>query len=216
MRAEIPPPDARGYYRHALGPLRPAPREGAGWMFAAGELAMTPHDLALWDESVMARSLLKPESYQEMFTPVKLKDGTNTGYGLGVEVRELNGQPVLAHSGEVSGFVSDNEVLPKSGAAVAVTTNQDAVGAAGEIARLASPLVAGIPLAPAEQQALNIYRGLQHGQIDRSLLAPNLSDYFTAQAIQDFKSSLAPLGEPLSFAPNRPGAARRHDLPRRS
>ena len=67
--AKTPPPDARGYYRHALGPLRVAPKEGAGWMFAAGELAMTPHDLALWDESLIARTVLKPESYKQMFTP---------------------------------------------------------------------------------------------------------------------------------------------------
>ncbi|HEY1767005.1 MAG TPA: serine hydrolase domain-containing protein, partial [Terracidiphilus sp.] len=51
--------DAAGYYRHALGPLRLAPKEGRGWMFAAGELAMTPHDLALWDESLMAETVLK-------------------------------------------------------------------------------------------------------------------------------------------------------------
>jgi hypothetical protein len=30
-------------------------------------------------------------------------------------------------------------------------------------------------------------------------LAPNLNDYFDAQTVADFKSSLAPLGEPLSF-----------------
>ena len=196
---KIPPPAATGYYRHALGPLRVAPREGAGWLFAAGELAMTPHDLALWDESLIAQSLLKPESYKEMFTPVKLKDGTNTHYGLGEEVNELDGQLNIEHSGEVSGFVSDNDVLPDADAAVAVTTNQDAVGAAGEIARLAAPLAAGIPLKPTEQQALAIYRGLQHGEIDRALLAPNLSDYFTAQAKADYRSSLAPLGEPLSL-----------------
>ena len=41
--------DPRGYLRFALGPLRPAPKEGKGWMFAAGELAMTAEDLAKWD-----------------------------------------------------------------------------------------------------------------------------------------------------------------------
>ena len=35
------------------------------------------------------------------------------------------------------------------------------------------------------------------GKIDRSLLAPNLNDYFTAQALRDFQASLGPLGEPL-------------------
>jgi CubicO group peptidase (beta-lactamase class C family) len=171
-------------------------------MFAAGELAMTPYDLALWDISLMNETILKPESYNEMFTEVHLKDGKGTGYGLGVEIKDRNGLRSIEHSGEVSGFVSDNEVLIDDGAAIAVLTNQDAVGAASTIARLAAPVVAGNPPAPAgheanETQALDIYRGLQHGHIDRSLLAPNLSDYFTPEALADFQSSLAPLGEPL-------------------
>jgi D-alanyl-D-alanine carboxypeptidase len=195
--------DATAYYRHALGPLRLAPKEGRGWMFAAGELAMTAHDLALWDESLLAGTILKPASYKEMFTEVKLKNGKGTHYGLGVEVRDRDGHRSIEHSGEVSGFVSDNEVLIDDGAAVAVLTNQDAVGAASAIARLAAPLVAGYPLAPAEEQALEIYRGLQLGLIDRSLLAPNLSDYFTPEALQDFQESLAPLGEPLSLRQTR-------------
>jgi CubicO group peptidase (beta-lactamase class C family) len=196
---QLAPPDATAYYRHALGPLRPAPKEGAGWMFAAGELAMTAHDLALWDESLLAQSILSSESYKTMFTEMKLKNGGATHYGLGVDVRDRDGHRSIEHSGEVSGFVSDNEVLVDDGAAVAVLTNQDAVGAAGTIARLAAPLAAGYPLSPAEQQALSIYRGLELGRIDRSLLAPNLSDYFTPQALADFQSSLAPLGEPLSL-----------------
>ncbi len=196
---QLMPPDATAYYRHALGPLRPAPKEGVGWMFAAGELAMTAHDLALWDESLIAQSLLKPESYKAMFTEVKLKNGKGAEYGLGVAVRDRDGHRSIEHSGEVSGFVSDNEVLIDDGAAVAVLTNQDAVGAAGTISRLAAPLVAGYPLTAPEQQALEIYRGLQQGRINRSLLAPNLNDYFTPQAVADFESSLAPLGEPLSL-----------------
>jgi CubicO group peptidase (beta-lactamase class C family) len=191
--------DATAYYRHALGPLRVAPKEGQGWMFAAGELAMTAHDLALWDESLIARTVLKPESYKEMFAEVKLKDGKGTHYGLGVDVRDRDGHRSIEHSGEVSGFVSDNEVLVDDGVAVAVLTNQDAVGAASTIARLATPVVAGFPPTEAEKQAIGIYHELQQGRIDRSLLAPNLNDYFAAEAVADFKSSLAPLGEPLTF-----------------
>jgi CubicO group peptidase (beta-lactamase class C family) len=191
--------DATAYYRHALGPLRVAPKEGRGWMFAAGELAMTAHDLALWDESLIAQTVLKPDTYKQMFTEVKLKDGKGTHYGLGVEVIDRNGHRSIEHSGEVSGFVSDNEALVDDGVAVAVLTNQDAVGAASTIARLAAPVVMNAPAVPAETQALAIYHDLQAGRIDRTLLAPNLSDYFTPEALADFQSSLAPLGEPLSF-----------------
>jgi CubicO group peptidase (beta-lactamase class C family) len=197
--AKLTQADATAYYRHALGPLRPAPKEGRGWMFAAGELAMTAYDLALWDESLIAQSVLKPESYKQMFTEVKLKDGKGTDYGLGVEVIDRKGHRSIEHSGEVSGFVSDNVVLVDDGAAVVVLTNQDAVGAASKIAHLAAPAVAGYPLKDSESQALAVFRGLQEGRIDRSLLAPNLNDYFTAEALADFHASLAPLGEPLSL-----------------
>jgi CubicO group peptidase (beta-lactamase class C family) len=192
--------DATAYYRHALGPLRVAPKEGVGWMYAAGELAMTAHDLALWDESLIAGAVLKPESYKQMFTEVKTKDGKGTHYGLGVGVGDREGHLAIEHSGEVSGFVSDNLVFPDLGAAVAVLTNQDAVGAASAIANLEAVLVADIPRSAPVQQALDIFRGLQKGMIDRSLLAPNLNDYFTPEAIKDYQTSLAPLGEPLNIA----------------
>jgi D-alanyl-D-alanine carboxypeptidase len=192
--------DATAYYRHALGPLRVAPKEGRGWMFAAGELAMTAHDLALWDESLIAQTVLKPESYKQMFTETKLKDGSGTHYGLGVQVRDRDGHRAIEHGGEVSGFVSDNEVLVDDRVAIVVLTNQDAVDAASTIAHMAASAVLENDAGnPAERQALEIYRGLQQGRIDRSLLAPNLSDYFTEEALDDYRASLAPLGEPLSL-----------------
>jgi D-alanyl-D-alanine carboxypeptidase len=200
--AKLTETDATPYIRAALGPLRPAPKEGRGWMFAAGELAMTGHDLALWDASLMARSVLKPESYQEMFTEVKLKDGKGTGYGLGVEVGKLADHLDISHSGEVTGFVADNEVLVDDGVAVAVLTNHMASGA-GEIGRMVTEVAAGDQPKPAEQQALAIYRDLQKGRIERSLLAPNLNEYFDAQTVADFHHSLEPLGEPLSLRQER-------------
>lgn len=196
--AKLTQTDATPYIRYALGPLRQAPKEGRGWMFAAGELAMTAHDLALWDESLIARSLLKPESYKEMFTEVKLKDGKGTHYGLGVDTSDLDGHKDISHGGEVTGFVADNEVLIDDGVAVAVLTNHMA-GGAGQIGKLAASTLAGQKRKPSEEEALAMYRSLQKGELDRSKLAPNLDAYFDAQAIADFKSSLEPLGEPLTF-----------------
>ena len=61
-------------------------------MFAAGELAMTASDLALWDISTIDRTVLKPASYQAMQTDVLLKNGVATGYGLGVQVGTNDGR----------------------------------------------------------------------------------------------------------------------------
>ena len=200
--SRLPATDPVGYYRFALGPLRPAPLAGTGWMFAAGELAMPAHDLALWDVSLIEQSILKPPSYKEMFTPVLLKDGKSTGYGLGVEITTWNGHAAIAHSGEVSGFVSENVVFPADRAAIVVLTNEDASSAAGTIARQLTPLVLSIQSSPptkAEKEALAIFTGLQDGKLDRRLLTPYCNAYFSRQAIDDFANSLKPLGPPISF-----------------
>jgi CubicO group peptidase (beta-lactamase class C family) len=191
--------DAEGYIRYALGPLRPAPKEGAGWMFAAGELAMPADDLAQWDISIMDRSLLDPRSWDQMETPVLLKDGSSSHYGLGLFVQDLDGHPELEHSGEVSGFVAENMVFPKDRLAIAVLTNQDASEAAGLIGRELAPLLLGIssttPTA-AETRAEQIFENFQQGRIDRSRFTPWCNAYFDRQALQDFQSSLGPLGQP--------------------
>jgi CubicO group peptidase (beta-lactamase class C family) len=193
--------DAQGYSRYALGPLRPSPKEGAGWMFAAGELAMPAYDLAQWDISVIDRSLLQPKSYDELETSVKLKDGSDPHYALGMAVGNLSGHAYLEHSGEVMGFTADNFVFPKEKLAIAVLTNQDAARAAGAIARgLAPLLLAGASLEPneAEKQAEALFENFQRAKIDRSLFTPWCNAYFSEQALGDFQSSLAPLGEPAS------------------
>lgn len=200
--AKLGDTDAAGYIRYALGPLRPAPKEGAGWMFAAGELAMPAHDLALWDISIMNRSLLTPESYKQMFTSVKLKDGTDSHYGLGLFIAPRSGHAALEHSGEVSGFVSENIVFPDDKAAIVVLTNQDASPAAAAIGRQLMPIILGIDTegsSQAETQALTIFKGLLQGQIDRTLFTDNCNAYFDQQALGDFSSSLKPLGEMATF-----------------
>ncbi len=200
--AKLPATDPTGYERHALGPARPSPQEGAGWMFAAGELAMPAHDLALWDISLIDRSLLEPASYEQMFKPVLLKSGTDTGYGLGVDLGKREGHKIIEHSGEVSGFVSENVVFPDDRAAIVVLTNEMATQAARSIADRIMPIVLGIPTpAPTqpEAQALAIFKGLADGHIDRNLFTNYANAYFNQQTLEDFASSLKPLGSPLTF-----------------
>jgi D-alanyl-D-alanine carboxypeptidase len=194
--------DATGYFRYALGPLRPAPKEGRGWLFAAGELAMPPQDLARWNIGMIEQRLLKPESYREMQTEVRLKNGEGTKYGLGVDVGDMLGHRIVAHSGEVSGFTAQNIVFPDDKAAITVLTNEDAASAAGEIARRIAPLLfeasqSGVD--PKLEQTKRIFEGLQHGKIDRSLLTENANFYFNEQALKDFADSLGPLGPPQEF-----------------
>jgi D-alanyl-D-alanine carboxypeptidase len=194
--------DPIGYKRYALGPLRVAPKEGHGWLFAAGQLAMTAQDLARWDISIIEGKLMKPASYLELGREVLLKNGVGTNYGLGVNVSLALGRRALSHGGEVSGFTAQNIVFPDDRAAVVVLVNQDAASASGPIASGIPPLLFAVNdaiTAAKLEQAKKIFEGLQEGKIDRSLFTDNANGYFSDQALEDFKNSLGPLGRANSF-----------------
>jgi CubicO group peptidase (beta-lactamase class C family) len=196
--------DAAGYTRFALGPMRPARTEGRGWLFAAGELAMTAHDLALWDISLMEHKLLNPASFEVMTTPVRLRNGTPTDYALGVGVSDDAGHPKLAHGGAVAGFVSLNTVWPDQGAAVVVFANADGSSAPASITSQIAPLLLTAVEDPqakqALQQARQIFEGLVEGKIDRGLLSSNADAYFTRQVLEDASASLKALGPAESLS----------------
>ncbi|HKD18132.1 MAG TPA: serine hydrolase domain-containing protein [Thermoanaerobaculia bacterium] len=196
--------DPTAYLRYALGPPRIAPKEGKGWLFAAGELAMTAEDLARWNIAMLQQKLLKPELYRQQQREVLRKDGLGVSYGLGVEVTKRNGHRLLAHGGEVSGFTASNLVFPDDGVAVTVLVNQDSIDTAGDLAgRIADLLLVKGGAEAAEARARRILQGLQGGKIDRSELTSNASDYFTDPALADFAASLGPLGAPSKVEQTR-------------
>ncbi|HWZ84777.1 MAG TPA: serine hydrolase domain-containing protein, partial [Thermoanaerobaculia bacterium] len=196
--------DPTGYIRYALGPLRPAPKEGKGWLFAAGELAMTAEDLARWNVGMLQQKLLKPASYRQMQTEVLLKNGLGISYGLGIDVVKTGGRRTLEHGGEVSGFTAENVVFPDDNAAITVLVNQDAIGTGGVIAhKIADLLFAGDGASAAAARARRIFEGLQHGSLDRTLFTSNANSYFSDQVVQDFASGLAPLGAPKEVTARR-------------
>lgn len=194
--------DPTGYTRHALGPLRPAPRIAAGWLFAAGQLAMTAEELARWDLSLIERRLLKPGSHNELATEVRLRSGVGTRYGMGIAVAMEGERRVLRHSGEISGFCAENLIFPEERAAIVVFTNQDATHAASELAAEIKTLLFD-QLDPVSTQAQardrNIFDSLQRGKLDKTLFTDNANSYFTAEAVKDFATSLAPLGTPQEW-----------------
>lgn len=206
--APLPATDATGYTRYALGPPRPAAKEGRGWLFAAGELAMTASDLARWDIALIERRLLTPASYRDLTTEVLLADGVGSAYALGLDVSLESGRRVLKHGGEVGGFTADNVIYPDDGAAVVVLTNEDAANAYDEIADALGKLMF-VEDSPADAAAVaaarRMFASLQQGRIDATLLSANARSYFTPRALADFGASLGPLGPPAAFELLRTG-----------
>jgi CubicO group peptidase (beta-lactamase class C family) len=210
--------DAAGYTRFGLGPPRAVQPEAQGWLYAAGELAMTARDLAVWDQSLIEGKLLKAAALQEMMKPARLKNGAPTNYGLGVGIANASGHPRLAHGGAVSGFVSENAVWLDEGIAAVALTNLDGSDAARAIVGQIGAWLLAEKLDPrgtqSLEQARQIFGDLQQGKIDRSLLTSDADSSFTPQVLADAALSLKPLGTPQSFEQTsferRGGMAYRH------
>jgi len=201
-KGQVGPDDATGYTAIGLGPLKPGPKEAPGWLFAAGELAMTAEDLAQWDISIIDQSLMSHAAYQSMEKETLLNNGAGTRYGLGLGVRLESERRVLSHSGGVSGFTTDNTIYPDARAAIVVLTNSDADDVSSDITKKLQDLlfVAASPQDMAKRDlARKTFENLMQGKIDRTLFSDNFNNYFTTSAVKDTAQSLSRLGSLKSF-----------------
>jgi CubicO group peptidase (beta-lactamase class C family) len=191
------PGDAHGTLRYALGPVRPIDGEREGWMFAAGDLAMSPGEIARWDIARLNRTILKPESWAAQETNVSPATACSQ-YGLGLQLNLNRPHPRVGHGGAWTGFLTENRIFPKDRAAIAVFTNAGFSNAQGAIADAIEAVIFETPDDTAQARAL--FSMLREGRIDRSKFTANGNFYFSKLALADFATSLKPLGEPRSVA----------------
>jgi D-alanyl-D-alanine carboxypeptidase len=200
--------DATGYTAFGLGPLQKAPTTGQGWLFAAGELAMTAEDLARWDIAVITQSLMSPASYHALEQEALLNNGAGTRYALGLGVKLKSERRVLSHGGEVSGFITQNVIYPDARGAIVVLTNADTADSAATIAdKIEDALFAADSPEDAAKSAAakKVFLDLRRGKIDRTLFSDNCNEYYGAKAVADTARALASLGRLKSFELTRSG-----------
>lgn len=92
---------------------------------ADGSLYFSIVDLAKWDAALTARKLLRPESYDLMWTPVKLSDGkpNKDGYGFGWFIGKVGGHTVIEHAGAWQGFTTNISRYVDDKLSIVVLTN---------------------------------------------------------------------------------------------
>jgi len=71
---------------------------------ADGALYLTVYDMAKWDAALYTEQLLKKTSLDQMWTPVKLNNGSTHPYGFGWGLRDLRGHRIIEHGGAWQGF----------------------------------------------------------------------------------------------------------------
>ena len=198
LGARSVPAVPQGYMQFGLGPPRATPREAAGTVFGAGQLAMPIGDLLLWDTVVMKRNkVLKPESWQVLQSEFDLPDGTGTGYGMGFFLEARGDRRVIEHSGGLNGFTTLNQLYPNDDVAIGVLTNGET--ATGKLVKAIEAVVfqpvAAEPVKPdamVEVLTKTALGQLAQGKIDRKLLTDALDYYFSTEVLADYKASLAP------------------------
>jgi CubicO group peptidase (beta-lactamase class C family) len=199
--------DAAGYVRVAIGPPREGQLPAAGWTLGCGELALDASDLARWDISVINQSLMSRAAYAAQFSEARLKDGTGTGYGLGVFLDTVRGHRRIHHNGILPGFWSENRIYPDDQTAVAVMVNGSYGGSphaviANGIEKILLPDPSRTASAPGPREMIRkLMDQIRTGALDRSLLTDDASAYLSGQVLSDYQQSFVRLGELLALVP---------------
>jgi CubicO group peptidase (beta-lactamase class C family) len=92
---------------------------------ADGALYTNVVDLGKWDAALYTEKLLKRASFEQMWTPVKLKDGKTYPYGFGWFLNETNGHRLIEHDGSWQGFTMNISRYVDDKLTVIMMTNLD-------------------------------------------------------------------------------------------
>jgi D-alanyl-D-alanine carboxypeptidase len=104
-------------------------------LFSAGAIVSTIGDMAKWNAALDTDKILTAESKKQMWTAVKLNNGTTHAYGFDWGVGELNGHRNIGHTGTTDGFSASFQRCPDDGLAVILLTNSVKLDATSKLAK---------------------------------------------------------------------------------
>ena len=130
---DIIPNRARGYHPKVYGKfdgnLRNANLSDSSYKIPAGGLVSTVEDLANFAIAVQNGVLIKKETFEQMSSPQKTRDGKATAYGLGWYIDGVRDRKGLVwHGGVQPGATSMLFILPKERFALVILTNLEGGG----------------------------------------------------------------------------------------
>jgi len=90
---------------------------------ACGSLYLTVFDMAKWDAALYTERLIRRSSLEQMWTPVKLNDGSAYPYGFAWRTRQVNGHRLMQHDGVETAFTTRFVRYVNDGISVVVLMN---------------------------------------------------------------------------------------------
>lgn len=176
----------------------------------AGSVVSTAGDLLRWDQALLDRRLLKPESMRLLWSAGQPATGTST-YAMGFVTASISGHREVWHNGltPTAGGYNLNAIFPDDRLAIVVLSNGPdfqpepeklvkmvALRFLGESAIQGS----GGPEDPAVTAlARKVYTQMRAGGVDPALLSPQMASLLTSDALTKQKPVFDQLGDPTKL-----------------
>jgi CubicO group peptidase (beta-lactamase class C family) len=169
-----------------------------------GSLYLSVLDYVKWDAAQLHGRILKPESWQAAWTPVRLNSGNSYPYGFGWGVTQGAGQNIVQHSGGWQGF--QTHMIRYLGDKISVVVLANRAGAnspqiAVRVAELYAPKLAppaGKPISKDSPQVTSTLKDLlmraAAGKLQKKDF-PQASTEELAGVNEEYKEQLSALGD---------------------
>jgi D-alanyl-D-alanine carboxypeptidase len=198
-------------YRHVNGKRERGLTIDDSYAWSAGDIVSTVGDLEKWNEALLGGKIVSLADYAQMATPQITTDGQNSGYGFGLFIDTVNGQPRVGHTGGSYAFTTANFYYPNQKLRIIVFTNNADVPEPGEIAANAIfddlyPELARAATLPAPDEIKLVtskvraaFAHLQSGTGDSSLFAESLDAKIDASLGKRMAGQFERYGAPTAF-----------------
>jgi CubicO group peptidase (beta-lactamase class C family) len=172
---------------------------------ADGSIYWSLRDLLAWATAFRRRAILKPESWEQILTPVRLNSGKSYPYGMGWELDERDRKPLHHHGGSWQGFKSEFARFAGDDLDIIVFANlaqADRMRFVNGIAAILNPLLAVKPPVPIEDREPQVAQRLARwlDTIREGKLTPTdfayLSPGFFPDTANSYRQELQTLGSP--------------------
>jgi CubicO group peptidase (beta-lactamase class C family) len=175
------------------------------WAFGHGGFVSTVIDLVKWDAALNTEKLLKRSTLEQMWTPAKLKDGSQApafggGYGFGWMLYGTPGRRIITHGGNTTGVSSVIMRFLDDRVTVIVLTNRSDVDEFGLARGVAHFYLRPRPSLKDKDPTVSrklksMLQSLTVGKVDAALFAPEAETALLPELQQtgEFYRSLGPL-----------------------
>jgi len=123
---------ARGY-TYTQGHIVESKPIAESWASSAGGIVSTTEDLQKWGVALTSGQIISSADYELLTKSAQLSDGTDSGYGFGIKIDLLLGEPRFLHDGDSDRAVSPGILSPLSGHFHGATSEREKEDRLGDI-----------------------------------------------------------------------------------